>query len=58
MGNTKYVVMTGDVNNDGQNDVLMKAVPTIVMIPIDDDLNVPIPLPLLSPTFVLLSTGY
>jgi hypothetical protein len=58
MGNTNYVVMTGDVNNDGQNDVLMKAIPRLVMIPIDDDLNVPIPLPVLSPTFVLLSTGY
>jgi YD repeat-containing protein len=58
MGNTNYVAMTGDVNNDGQNDVLMKAVPKIVMIPIDDDMDVPIPIPAPSPSFVLLSTGY
>ncbi|MEJ7804926.1 MAG: RHS repeat domain-containing protein [Telluria sp.] len=58
LGRTKYVTMTGDVNNDGQNDVLMKAVPTLILIPLDDDLNVPIQIPAPGPSFVLLSTGY
>lgn len=58
LGDTKYVTMTGDVNGDGQNDVLMKAVPKFVAIPIDDDLDVPIPIPPRSATFLLLSTGY
>ena len=58
MGRTTYVVMTGDVNGDGQNDVLLKAVPKIVMIPLDDDLSVPIPIPVPSPTFALISTSY
>lgn len=58
MGRTNYVVMTGDVNGDGQNDVLMKAVPKLVMIPIDDDLNVPVPIPVPSPTFALISSSY
>lgn len=58
LGRTKYITMTGDVNNDGQNDVLMKAVPTLVPIPIDDDLTVPVLIPAPSPSFVLLSTGY
>lgn len=58
MGRTNYIVMTGDVNGDGQNDVLFKAVPKFVFIPVDDDLSVPIQLPVPSPSFVLLSTGY
>jgi YD repeat-containing protein len=58
MGKTRYVAKSGDVNNDGQNDVLMLAVPQTVMIPVDDDLSVPISLPVPSPTFALVSTGF
>jgi hypothetical protein len=58
MGRTTYVVMTGDVNGDGQNDVLLKAVPKNLMISLDDDLTVPIPIPAPSPTFALISTSY
>lgn len=58
MGRTSYVAMTGDYNGDGQNDVLMKAVPKVVMIPLDDDLVVPISIAPPSPTFALISTAY
>lgn len=55
MGKTDYKVFVGDVNGDGRQDILVKAVPKIVMIPIDDDFNVPIPISGPSPSFVLLS---
>lgn len=58
MRRTTYIVMTGDVNGDGQNDVLFKAVPKIIMIPIDDDLTVPIPIAPPSPSFMLRSTAF
>ncbi|MEJ7804687.1 MAG: hypothetical protein WKG03_02035 [Telluria sp.] len=58
MGRTAYVVMSGDINGDGQNDVLFKAMPKFVLIPLDDDLSIPIRIAPPSPTFALVSTGY
>ncbi|MES2318074.1 MAG: hypothetical protein V4631_11335 [Pseudomonadota bacterium] len=59
MGRSKYVVVTGDVNGDGQNDILFKAAAAkLVMIPLDDDLMVPILIASPSPSFALISTSY
>lgn len=59
MVRSNYVVVTGDVNGDGQNDILFKAAPAkVVLIPIDDDLSVPIVIPAPSPSFALISTSY
>ncbi|MEJ7804944.1 MAG: hypothetical protein WKG03_03360 [Telluria sp.] len=58
MGRTAYVVMSGDINGDGQNDVLFKAMPKFVLIPLDDDLSIPIRIAPPSPTFALISTAY
>lgn len=58
MGNTKYIVMSGDINADGQNDVLFKALPKLILIPLDDDLMIPINIAPPSPTFALISTSY
>ena len=55
MGSTKYVQLTGDFNGDGLNDVLMKAIPEMFFIPLDDDIIIPISKPTPSPTFALLS---
>lgn len=55
LAKTKYDVLAGDVNGDGKPDLLVKAAPRIVLINLDDDLMVPIPLPPASPSFVLLS---
>lgn len=58
MVRTKYVLWTGDVNLDGMNDVLMKAVPGLVTVPLDDDLIIPISIAPPSPTFALISNQY
>lgn len=58
LGRTRYVLLTGDINNDGQNDVLMKAMPSVVFIPLDDELSVPITTAPASPSFALVSTAY
>ena len=54
MERTKYVVMTGDYNKDGKNDVLMKA---SSRSPNDHQSSVPTLPPVASPTFALLSTS-
>lgn len=51
---TEYVVLTANYNGDAYPDVLVKAVPKIVGISLDD-LFIPIPLKTSSPTFALLS---
>jgi len=50
-----YVLYKGDVNGDGIDDVLVKAQPTMLVIPLDDDFDLPLALPPKSPTLVLLS---
>ncbi len=59
MARSSYVVVTGDINGDGQNDILFIAArPKIVMIPFDDDLMLPISVPSPSPSFALISNSY
>jgi hypothetical protein len=58
MGRTNYVVMSADINGDGQNDVLFKALPKFILIPFDDDLVIPIRIAPPSPSFALISTAY
>lgn len=58
LSRTRYIVLTGDINNDGQNDVLMKAVPTMVMVPMDDDFSFPLVVAPASASFALVSTAY
>lgn len=59
MKKTQYRVSTGDFNGDGQNDILLVAMPKLMaMIPIDDDLAVPLVGPAPSPSFALLSTSF
>ncbi len=50
--------LTGDINGDGLNDVLMKAIPSVFMIPLDDDLSVPVVQPTPAPSFALLSDRF
>jgi len=50
-----YTLYKGDVNGDGVDDFLVKARPTTFVIPLDDDLDLPLVIPPKSPTFVLLS---
>lgn len=57
LGTTRYVVSTGDINADGQNDVLMKAVPSLIIVPLDD-IDIPLAIPPRTPTFALVSTSY
>ncbi len=57
LGQTKYVVFTGDINADGQNDVLMKAMPSLLMVPFDD-IDIPLAISPRTPTFALVSTSY
>jgi RHS repeat-associated protein len=52
---TSYEIYTGDVNNDGQLDILLKGVPKLITIPLDDDLQIPLSIPPKAPTFALLS---
>lgn len=54
---SSYAVATADINGDGVPDVLMRAQPKVMTLPLDDDLMVPIVKPVKSPTFVLLSDG-
>lgn len=55
IGKTKYVVLKGDVNGDGVEDVFMKAVPTNLVLPLDDDFNIPLSIPAPGPSFVIMS---
>jgi RHS repeat-associated protein len=56
--NTSYNMSVGDVNGDGREDILMKAVPRIVPIPLDDDLTIPLAIPPKVPSFALMSDAY
>ena len=56
--NTSYKVSVGDVNGDGREDILMKAVPRMLMIPLEDDLTIPIAIPAKTPSFALMSDAY
>ncbi len=56
LGKARYSVLSGDVNGDGKPDLLVKAQPTALMIPLDDDLLIPIMVAPTSPTYVLLSS--
>lgn len=58
MGSTSYAVWTGDINGDGQNDVMLIAAKRFTFIPVDDDLIIPILTASRSPTFVLMSNSY
>ncbi|WP_323141128.1 RHS repeat domain-containing protein [Massilia phyllosphaerae] len=51
-----YTAYTADVNGDGVPDFFVKAVPKIIMIPLDDDLDIPIPITPSNSSFILLSS--
>lgn len=53
----KYLSYTADINGDGQLDILVKPVPRVIMVSLDDDFDVPIAAPLVIPAFLLLSNG-
>lgn len=53
----QYLSYTADINGDGQLDILVKPVPKIIMLSIDDDLDVPIVVPPTIPAFLLISNG-
>jgi hypothetical protein len=54
---TPYTVQSADINGDGLPDILMTALPTLVTLPLDDDLVAPLPLPTPSPAFLLRSSA-
>ena len=53
----QYLSYTADINGDGQLDILVKPVPKIIMLSLDDDLGVPIVVPPAIPSFLLISNG-
>lgn len=53
----EYLSYTADINGDGQLDILVKPVPKIIMLSLDDDINVPIVIPPAIPSFLLVSNG-
>jgi hypothetical protein len=53
----KYLSYTADINGDGQLDILVKPVPKIIMVSLDDDTDVPIVVPAAIPSFLLVSNG-
>ena len=53
----KYSSYTADINGDGQLDILVKPVPKVIMLSLDDDINVPIVVPPAIPSFLLVSNG-
>lgn len=57
VGKTTYTPFCGDMNGDGQLDVLLKAAPKVLVVTLDDDFIVPLSLPPNSPSFTLVSNG-
>ena len=53
----KYSSYTADINGDGQLDILVKPVPKVIMLSLDDDINVPIVVPPTIRSFLLVSNG-
>ena len=53
----QYLSYTADINRDGQLDILVKPVPKIIMLSLDDDLDVPVVVPPAIPAFLLVSNG-
>lgn len=52
-----YLSYTADINGDGQLDILVKPVPKIIMLSLDDDLDFPVVVPPAIPSFILVSNG-
>lgn len=52
---SQYAVSSCDINRDGQPDYLVKSVPTTILIPLDDDLSIPIVIPPKGPNFLIQS---
>jgi RHS repeat-associated protein len=55
LGRTHYTAMSGDINGDGQEDILLVASPTNIMLNLDDDFQFPLSVPAQAPSFVILS---
>lgn len=51
----EYKIYALDINGDGYDDYLIKEVPKLVLISVNDDLTVPISLPSSLPSFLLIS---
>jgi len=51
----EYQISLADLNGDGRDDLLLLAKRVIVILPLDDDLLIPLALPPPSPTFILWS---
>jgi hypothetical protein len=48
-------VFTADINGDGNPDFLLKAVPSVVMLDLDEDISFPVVTNALSRSFVIMS---
>lgn len=57
LASAQYAVFAADVSGDGCPDYLVKAPDTIALIPLDDGISIPVPIPSQNKPVLLLSSG-